>query len=151
VVDYLQLMRSGERAENRVREVAQIAHGLKNLSKEIKVPVLALCQLNRASEATRGKGRPSMHDLRESGDLEQDADVVILLHRANRQGVASTQQSDAVGEAEEEQPENNPECELEIIVDKQRNGPTGIVTMRFMRQFGRFYEIDRYSAKNISS
>jgi replicative DNA helicase len=137
VVDYVQLMRSGERAENRVREVAQICHGLKALAKDLRAPVVALSQLNRASET---KGRPSMSDLRESGDLEQDADVVILLHRPGPKGNSSAETEGFNAEASE----NRPEGELEIILDKQRNGPTGIATVWFQRQYGCFESCDRH-------
>lgn len=114
VVDYLQLMRSerGARVENRTLEVAQFSAGLKMIAREMGVPVLALSQLSRQSEARQDK-RPLLSDLRESGSLEQDADIVLMLHRP---GVY------------ERTPEDG---RAEIIVAKQRNGPTGITHLRF--------------------
>lgn len=121
VVDYLQLMRSerGARVENRTLEVAQFSAGLKMIAREMGVPVLALSQLSRQSEARQDK-RPLLSDLRESGSLEQDADIVLLLHR---QGVY------------ERTPEDG---RAEIIVAKQRNGPTGITHLRFSSETMRF-------------
>ena len=114
VVDYLQLMRSerGTRVENRTLEVAQFSAGLKQIARELEVPVLALSQLSRQSE-TRQDKRPILADLRESGALEQDADVVMLLHRP---GVYERDPSDT---------------RAEVILAKQRNGPTGIAHLRF--------------------
>lgn len=114
VVDYLQLMRSerGARVENRTLEVAQFSAGLKMIAREMDVPVLALSQLSRQSE-TRQDKRPMLADLRESGSLEQDADIVLLLHRP---GVYDRSTNDP---------------RAEVIVAKQRNGPTGIAHLRF--------------------
>lgn len=113
VVDYLQLMRSerGDRPENRTLEVSQFSAGLKMIARELEVPVVALSQLSRQSE-TRADKRPLLADLRESGALEQDADVVLLLHRP---GVY----------------ERTPDPRAEVIVAKQRNGPTGTAHLRF--------------------
>ena len=115
VVDYLQLMRAepGTRSENRTIEVMQFSMGLKQIAKDLACPVLALSQLSRDSEKRNDK-RPMLADLRDSGSIEQDADVVLLLHRP---GVA----------------ERNPaDTRAEVIVAKQRNGPTGIAHLRFM-------------------
>jgi replicative DNA helicase len=114
VVDYLQLMRSerGTRVENRTLEVAQFSAGLKQIARELDVPVLALSQLSRQSE-TRQDKRPILADLRESGALEQDADIVLLLHRS---GVYDRNPDDR---------------RAEVIVAKQRNGPTGIAHLQF--------------------
>jgi len=108
IVDYLQLVH-GRLLENRVQEVSEISQGLKNLARELKVPVLALSQLSRAVEA-RGSSRPKLADLRESGSIEQDADVVVFLYRED-----------------EENPENVT-CEI----SKHRNGPTGVFKLRFV-------------------
>ncbi len=122
-VDYLQLMSSPGRQESRQQEVSQISRGIKALARELNIPVVVLAQLNRNPEG-RTDNRPRMSDLRESGAIEQDADVIILLHRE-----------------EYYKKESCPE-ELrgvsEIIVDKQRNGPTGIVRLFFNNRYTRF-------------
>ncbi|MDX3025419.1 replicative DNA helicase [Streptomyces acidiscabies] len=123
VVDYLQLMESGKRAENRVVEVGQISRGLKKLGKELGVPVVALSQLNRGSEQRTDK-RPQVSDLRESGSIEQDADVVILLHRED----AYEKESPRSGEAD-------------LIVAKHRNGPTATITVAFQGHYSRFVDM----------
>ena len=121
VVDYLQLMevRGRGRSVSREQQVSEISRGLKALARELDVPVLAISQLNRAPEA-REDHRPRMSDLRESGAIEQDADVVMLLHR-----------DDAYD------PEQNP-GEATVDVVKQRNGPTGRVKLTFLGQYMRF-------------
>jgi replicative DNA helicase len=123
VVDYLQLMESGKRAENRVVEVGQISRGLKKLAKELAVPVVALSQLNRGSEQRQDK-RPQVSDLRESGSIEQDADMVILLHRED----AYEKESPRAGEAD-------------LIVAKHRNGPTATITVAFQGHYSRFVDM----------
>jgi replicative DNA helicase len=128
VVDYMQLMTgSGKRNENRQQEVSQISRELKALAKELNVPVIALSQLSRAPEA-RNPPRPMMSDLRESGSIEQDADVVAFIYREDyyKKG------TDA-GEVKEEE-----QNVAEIIISKQRNGPTGTVKLAFLREFTRF-------------
>jgi replicative DNA helicase len=122
-VDYLQLMRAPG-AESRQIEVAEISRGLKALAKELNIPVIAMAQLNRNSEDRSGN-RPRMSDLRESGAIEQDADVVILLHRESYYKPA-----DAVSPDEENT--------AELIVAKQRNGPIGDIKLHFNRQWTRF-------------
>ncbi|MGW3091607.1 replicative DNA helicase [Streptomyces sp. NPDC001108] len=124
VVDYLQLMESGKRAENRVVEVGQISRGLKKLAKELGVPVVALSQLNRGSEQRTDK-RPQVSDLRESGSIEQDADMVILLHRED----AYDKESPRSGEAD-------------LIVAKHRNGPTATITVAFQGHYSRFVDME---------
>ncbi len=120
MVDYLQLMQGRGRFENRTQELASISRALKGLAKELDVPVLALSQLSRAPES-RTNRRPQLSDLRESGALEQDADVVMFVFR-------------------EEQYSPTPENEnlAEIIIGKQRNGPTGSVKLAFLKQYTRF-------------
>ncbi|HUL73683.1 MAG TPA: replicative DNA helicase [Vicinamibacterales bacterium] len=129
VVDYLQLMQGRGRFENRQQELASISRALKILAKELEVPILALSQLSRAPEA-RGDHRPQLSDLRESGALEQDADVVLFIFREEMYA------SDA---------EPRPEAEgiAEIIIGKQRNGPTGTVRLAFLKQFTRFENLAR--------
>jgi replicative DNA helicase len=124
VVDYLQLMQGRGRFESRQQELASISRALKILAKELNVPILALSQLSRAPE-TRGDHRPQLSDLRESGALEQDADVVLFIFREDMYSVEGERNPDSEGTAE-------------IIVGKQRNGPTGAVRLAFLKQYTRF-------------
>lgn len=123
IVDYLQLMTgSTQRYENRTQEIAQISRGLKGIAKELNIPVIAVSQLSRAVESRRGEhSRPQLSDLRESGSIEQDADIVMFIYR-----------EDTINPTEE----NNGLAEL--IIAKQRNGPTGTVNLAFSRQFTKF-------------
>lgn len=123
VIDYLQLMSSGRRVENRQQEVSEFSRALKLLAKELEVPVIALSQLNRAAEQRADK-MPAISDLRESGSLEQDADMVILLHRE------STYEK-----------ENPRAGEADFILAKQRNGPTGTITVSFQGKYSRFQDM----------
>ncbi|MEW6458742.1 MAG: replicative DNA helicase [Bacillota bacterium] len=123
IIDYVQLMQPNRRAENRQQEIAQISRGLKELAKELDVPVLALSQLSRAVEQRQEK-RPQMSDLRESGSLEQDADVVLFIYRE-----------------EYYRPETDRKAIAEIIVAKQRNGPVGTVELGFFKEFPRFFPL----------
>lgn len=123
VVDYLQLMQSGRRVESRQQEVSEISRSLKLLAKELDVPVVAISQLNRGPEQRTDK-KPMISDLRESGSLEQDSDVVILLHRED----AYEKDSPRAGEAD-------------LIVAKHRNGPTSTVTVSFQGHFSRFVDM----------
>jgi replicative DNA helicase len=120
LVDYLQLMTA--KGENRTQEVSGISRGLKALAKELKVPVVALSQLSRRSEQRTGDRRPLLSDLRESGSIEQDADVVAFIHR------------------EEYYDRDNAEVKgmAEIIVAKQRNGPTGVINLAYLGELTRF-------------
>lgn len=124
VVDYLQLLTIGKRAETRQVEVSEISRGIKALAGEFGVPILALSQLNRANEQRVGQ-RPRMSDLRESGALEQDANVVLLLHREEYY-----HDSDAAWRAEHA----DLLSKAEVIVAKQRNGPTGTIALRFIHE-----------------
>jgi replicative DNA helicase len=123
IVDYIQLMQGRGRFENRTLEVASISRSLKGLAKELNVPIVVLSQLSRAPEA-RSDHRPQLSDLRESGALEQDADVVIFIYR-EEQYADKDAPVDAQGVAE-------------LIIGKQRNGPTGVVKLAFIREFTRF-------------
>ena len=130
IIDYLQLMQGRGRFENRTQELASISRALKQLAKELRVPVVALSQLSRAPESRgRQDRRPLLSDLRESGALEQDADVVMFIYR-------------------EEMYERTPENEgiAEIIIGKQRNGPTGMVKLAFLKEQTRFELLSRPGA-----
>jgi replicative DNA helicase len=130
IVDYIQLMNSAGKAENRVQEVSAISRGLKALAKELAVPILALSQLSRAPEQ-RTDHRPQLSDLRESGSIEQDADLVMFLYRP------------------EYYHRDDPELhgKAELIIGKQRNGPTGLVNLYFRRECTRFESVaDRLEA-----
>lgn len=129
VIDYLQLM-SGDKAENRVQEVSQISRGLKALARELDVPVIALSQLSRAPEQRNDK-RPMLSDLRESGSIEQDADLVMFLFRPEYYfGLVDNEGNSIEGLAE-------------LIVAKQRNGPTGTVPLYFHKAYTRFDSMTR--------
>jgi replicative DNA helicase len=128
VIDYLQLMTAGgKKFENRTQEVSAVSRGLKALAKEMKVPVIALSQLSRASEQRGGDKKPMLSDLRESGSIEQDADVVAFIHRD------SYYNKDENGD---EDPESKGKAE--IIIAKQRNGPTGSVHLAYLSDYTRF-------------
>jgi replicative DNA helicase len=127
IVDYLQLMQGPMNSESRQQEVSQISRGLKALAKELKVPVVALSQLSRAPEQRTGDNkRPQLSDLRESGAIEQDADLIMFLYR----------QEFYDGPVDKDG--NSLEGKAEVIVGKQRNGPTGIVNLFFHKQYTRF-------------
>jgi replicative DNA helicase len=123
IVDYLQLMTSGKRIESRQQEVAEFSRALKLLAKELDVPVVAISQLNRSAEQRQDK-KPMLADLRESGSIEQDSDMVILLHRED----AYEKESPRAGEAD-------------FIVAKHRNGPTATITVAFQGHYSRFVDM----------
>ncbi len=131
VVDYLQLMQGPKNVQSREQEISTISRSLKALAKELNIPVLALSQLNRAVEL-RGDKRPVLADLRESGAIEQDADVVLFVHRPEMFGITTD--------------ENNEPTEgmAEIIIGKQRNGPTGSARLAFVKQYARFENLTRF-------
>jgi len=124
VIDYLQLICTARRHENRHQEVSEISRSLKALAKELNIPIVALSQLSRAVDSRMDK-RPILSDLRESGAIEQDADLIMFLYR------------DSVYNAETENP-----AMAELIIGKQRNGPTGTVFMHFARELTRFEDLD---------
>ena len=138
IVDYLQLMQGPTDAENRNQEISFISRSLKGLAKELDVPVMALSQLSRATEQ-RGDRRPQLSDLRESGAIEQDADVVIFIYRPEMYLGAV----DERGETLKDRDGDAIEGLAEIIVGKQRNGPTGTVKLVFKKEFTRFDNFTR--------
>ena len=131
VIDYLQLLRSTSRRgqENRQIEISEISNGIKNLAKELNVPIIVVAQLNRNPENRTGdsKGRPRLSDLRESGTIEQDADVVALLVR-----------EEYYADTDEER--ENTEGKADLIIAKQRNGPVGDIKLTFLKEFTRFVD-----------
>lgn len=132
IIDYLQLIQVVGRYERRDLEVGAITRDLKLLAKELDIPIILLSQLSRAVEQRQDK-RPMMSDLRESGNIEQDADVVGFLYRDDYYDAASEQQNI-----------------IEIILSKQRNGPTGTVELAFLKEFGKFVDLDyRYSNQEV--
>jgi len=125
MIDYLQLMTGPAKAESREREISQISRSLKALAKELNIPVIALAQLNRAVESRNDK-RPQLSDLRESGSIEQDADVVLFLNRPEIYGIMKDENG------------NSNEGVAEVIIGKQRNGPIGDVRLAFIKEYARF-------------
>jgi replicative DNA helicase len=125
VIDYLQLM-SGRRSENRVQEISEISRGLKSIARELNIPVIALSQLSRQIES-RSDHHPLLSDLRESGSIEQDADIVMFIYRDEVYDPNSEQKGIA-----------------EISIAKHRNGPVGTVNLRFFQKTARFADLDLY-------
>ena len=128
IIDYLQLMQGEGRGENRVQEISYISRSLKALARELNVPVITVSQLSRAVE-WRASHKPQLSDLRESGSIEQDADVVMLLHRDDYYGREKTDYQDT--------------HTADLIVAKQRNGPTDVVKLYFDSEFTRFENLSR--------
>jgi len=123
IVDYLQLADPGRRYDNRVQEVSIISQGLKNLARELKVPVIAVSQLSRAVEH-RGERKPQLADLRESGAIEQDADVVMFVYRPD---------PDLIGDV----------IPAKLLIAKHRNGPMGEIDLLFRGDRIRFYNVEK--------
>ena len=156
IVDYLQLMESSRRTDNRVQEIAEITRGLKTLAKELNVPVLGLSQLSRAVEQREDK-RPQLSDLRESGTIEQDADVVSFIFR-EAYYLERTEPIQRQDEAPDKFGErldrwqtrlNDFRHQAELVIAKQRHGPTGTVKLYFDGMFTRFGDLDTRHTEGI--
>ena len=151
MIDYLQLMRpaTGTRPENRVLEISQITQGLKAIAKELAVPVLALSQLSRAVEAREDK-RPQLSDLRESGSIEQDADAVMFIYRdeyylaqrAPKQMAFPTEDKFQEALDKWQRDMESVHNKAELVLAKQRHGPTGTIQLFFEAEFTRFADLD---------
>ena len=140
VIDYLQLLHStARRAENRQQEIADISNGIKSLAKELDVPVIVLSQLNRELEKDKDR-KPRLSDLRESGAIEQDADLVCLLYKPSRDEEENA--GSGGGEDQEAVPVN-------LLIAKQRNGPTGDVHLTFMKSYTRFESAAKVSNDDV--
>lgn len=131
-LDYLQLIRGPKGADSRQQEISEISRSLKALAKEINIPIVALSQLSRAVEVRGGDKRPVLSDLRESGAIEQDADLVIFIYRPERYGKTVDEKG------------NSLEGVAEIIIGKQRNGPTGKLNLVFIEKYARFESLSPY-------
>jgi len=138
VIDYLQLLHStARRAENRQQEIADISNGIKSLAKELNVPVIVLSQLNRELEREKNR-KPRMSDLRESGAIEQDADLIGLLYKPN----ADDEDSGGTAVAEDA-------AAVNLLIAKQRNGPTGDVHLTFLKSYTRFESAAKVSGEDV--
>lgn len=151
VIDYLQLM-TGEGSESRQQEISEISRGLKLLARELGIPIIALSQLNRGLEARENK-RPMLSDLRESGAIEQDADIILFVYRDDVYREAKEKEKEMKAKAEGKEYKNDfrmkSEEEAEIIIGKQRNGPTGTVNLVFQKRFTRFVDEENASGPSI--
>ncbi|CAA6817681.1 MAG: Replicative DNA helicase (EC [uncultured Sulfurovum sp.] len=149
IIDYLQLM-SGDSSEGRQQVISEISRGLKQLARELEIPILALSQLNRGVESRDNK-RPMLSDLRESGSIEQDADIVMFVYRDDVYREAAEKEREMKAKAEgkeyENKFQNKPEEDTELILGKHRNGPTGTVKLVFQKRFTRF--IDAQSGGDV--
>lgn len=138
IIDYLQLMEGPRGAESRQQEISMISRSLKALSKELDVPVVALSQLSRAVEVRGGERRPMLSDLRESGAIEQDADVVLFIYRPEVYGKKVDVQGNSI------------EGKAEVIIGKQRNGPVGTVHLSFIKKWAKF-ENPAFEEESVSA
>ncbi|MBC8044119.1 MAG: replicative DNA helicase [Rhizobacter sp.] len=140
IVDYLQLIQPVKDGKtNREQEIAQISRTLKALAKELKIPVIALAQLNRSVENRGGDRKPQLSDLRESGSIEQDADVIMFLSRPEVYGTTNFADGSSTKDV------------IEVLIGKQRNGPTGEIRLKFLKNYGRFESMTNvYSASDFA-
>ena len=148
VIDYLQLLHStSARADNnRQQEIADISNGIKSLAKELNVPIIVLSQLNRDVEKEKNRP-PRLSDLRESGAIEQDADLVLLIYRPDKKTDKYSRQEDIDEEPEESK--FNMAVEVKLIIAKQRNGPTGDVDLIFLKNYTRFENVARVRQEDV--
>jgi replicative DNA helicase len=136
IIDYLQLMSGPANSGSREQEVSNISRSLKSIAKELNVPVIALSQLNRSAELRGGLKRPQLSDLRESGAIEQDADMVVFIHRQDKFGLLTFEDgSSTKGIAE-------------IILAKNRNGPVDDIRLRFREEKAMFVDIEDFDSEN---
>lgn len=146
IIDYLQLM-SGDNTEGRQQVISEISRGLKQLARELEIPIIALSQLNRGVESRDNK-RPMLSDLRESGSIEQDADIVMFVYRDDVYREAAEKEREMKAKSEGKEYENKfqkkPEEETELIIGKHRNGPTGTVRLMFQKRFTRFVDAPKH-------
>ena len=151
IIDYLQLM-SGDNKEGRQQVISEISRGLKQLARELQIPIIALSQLNRGVESRDNK-RPMLSDLRESGSIEQDADIVMFVYRDDVYREAAEKEKEMKAKAEGKEYENTfqnkPEEETELIVGKHRNGPTGTVRLIFQKRFTRFVDAPKGGGRDV--
>ena len=152
VIDYLQIM-SGTGTRDRHLEVSEMSRGLKMLARELEMPIVALSQLNRGLESRNDK-RPMLSDIRESGSIEQDADIILFVYRDDVYLYKEEKEREkaAKSEGKEFTPTyvEKEEEEAEIIIGKQRNGPTGHVKLLFQKRLTRFIDIPTYHATEIT-
>jgi replicative DNA helicase len=143
VIDYLQLMHAGSsnKSGNREQEISTISRSLKSIAKELNIPIIALSQLSRAVETRGGDKRPMLSDLRESGAIEQDADIVCFIYRPEYYGFT---------EWPDTEPGKDPDCigQGEIIVAKHRNGSLENIKLRFIPQLAKFTDLDSFGFSN---
>ncbi len=148
IIDYLQLMSGEGSREGRQQEISEISRGLKQLARELQMPILALSQLNRSLESRENK-RPMLSDLRESGAIEQDADIILFVYRDDVYREAKEKEKEMKAKAEGKEYKSTfrakLEEETELIIGKQRNGPTGTVDLIFQKRFTRFVDADKGS------
>jgi len=146
IIDYLQLMSGEGGREGRQQEISEISRGLKQLARELQMPIIALSQLNRSLEARENK-RPMLSDLRESGAIEQDADIILFVYRDDVYREAKEKEKEMKAKAEGKEYKSTfrtkMEEETELIIGKQRNGPTGTVDLIFQKRFTRFVDADK--------
>jgi replicative DNA helicase len=143
VVDYLQLAHFAGKNENRVQEISEIARSFKSMARELKVPLIALSQLSRAVEQREDK-RPILSDLRESGSIEAEADVVAFIYRPSYY----KQKMFKKGEQPVSSEPDPDEGIAEVIIGKQRNGPTGTIRLGFQSEFARFTNLARETSRD---
>jgi replicative DNA helicase len=146
IIDYLQLMSGEGGRDGRQQEISDISRGLKQLARELQMPIIALSQLNRSLESRENK-RPMLSDLRESGAIEQDADIILFVYRDDVYREAKEKEKEMKAKAEGKEYKSTfrskMEEETELIIGKQRNGPTGTVDLIFQKRFTRFVDADR--------